>query len=88
MKAIEYLQNPRTNKGTAFTEEERSRLGLEGLLPPVIEGMEQQVKRVLSDLALKPNDLEKYIYLVELLEGVGTPGTAGATGAAGTARTI
>lgn len=68
MKATEFLQDPRTNKGTAFTEEERNSLGLQGLLPPVVEGMEQQIKRVLSHLALKPNDLERYIYLVELLD--------------------
>lgn len=68
MEATAYLHNPRINKGTAFTAEERSRLGLKGLLPPVIEDIEQQVKRVLTHLALKPNDLERYIYLVELLD--------------------
>jgi malate dehydrogenase (oxaloacetate-decarboxylating)(NADP+) len=36
---------------------------LNGLLPPAIEDIEQQVKRVLTHLALKPDDLERYIYL-------------------------
>src|SRR4051812_37873064 len=68
MTAIEYLQNPRTNKGTGFTEDERGRLGLEGLLPPVVEDIEQQLERVMQHLSLKPNNLEKYIYLIGLLD--------------------
>ena len=68
MKATEYLEDPRTNKGTAFTQEERSQLGLQGLLPPVIEGIEQQMKRVENHLNLKATDLDKYIYLIELLD--------------------
>ena len=39
------LEDPLTNKGTAFSEEERSELGLRGLLPAVVETMEQQVRR-------------------------------------------
>src|SRR4051794_12925419 len=68
MKAIEYLQDPHTNKGTAFTEEERERIGLKGLLPPVVETIQQQVQRTMHHLSLKPNDLEKYIYLLGLLD--------------------
>ena len=39
------LLNPLTNKGTAFPPEEREALHLEGLLPPVVSTMEQQLDR-------------------------------------------
>lgn len=40
------LSNPRLNKGSAFTPEERAALGLEGLLPPQVCTIEQQVQRL------------------------------------------
>ena len=39
------LHNPRLNKGTAFTEAERRKYGLEGLLPPAVTNIELQVAR-------------------------------------------
>ena len=39
------LSSPMLNKGTAFTAEERTALGLTGLLPPYISTLEAQVKR-------------------------------------------
>jgi malate dehydrogenase (oxaloacetate-decarboxylating)(NADP+) len=60
------LNDPALNKGTAFSESERDSLGLRGLLPPRIHTMDEQVARVLENLARKPNDLEKYIFLISL----------------------
>ncbi len=65
---IELLNDPRYNKETAFTQEEREALGLVGLLPPSVEGLDRQVVRVMAQLAVKPSDLERYIYLIDLAE--------------------
>ncbi|WP_146655848.1 NAD-dependent malic enzyme [Labilithrix luteola] len=62
------LDDPVTNKGSAFTEAERKELGLEGLLPAATESIERQLERVLGHLAVKPNDLERYIYLIDLCD--------------------
>jgi malate dehydrogenase (oxaloacetate-decarboxylating) len=57
------LADPLTNKGTAFTEAERKAFGLDGLLPPAIESLEQQVLRAMEAFQAQPNDLAKHIYL-------------------------
>jgi malate dehydrogenase (oxaloacetate-decarboxylating)(NADP+) len=43
-------------------------LGLEGLLPPSVETIDQQHQRALQQLGQKPNNLERYIYLIQLLD--------------------
>lgn len=60
------LSDPAHNKGTAFTEDERRRFGLEGLLPASTETIDRQVARVLGHLDAKQTDLERYIYLIGL----------------------
>jgi len=60
------LNDPVRNKGTAFTSEERRQYGLEGFLPHSVEGLDRQVERVMGHLDAKPNDLERYIYLIGL----------------------
>ncbi len=57
------LTDPVLNKGTAFSESERSVLRLHGLLPPVVETLEQQCARAYEAYRLKDNDLERHIYL-------------------------
>jgi malate dehydrogenase (oxaloacetate-decarboxylating) len=57
------LTDPVLNKGTAFTDAERSALHLHGLLPPVVETLEQQCARAYEAYRLKGNDLERHIYL-------------------------
>jgi malate dehydrogenase (oxaloacetate-decarboxylating) len=51
------------NKGTAFTEEERSKFGLDGLLPPHVESLDEQVARAYEAYKRKDDDLERHIYL-------------------------
>jgi malate dehydrogenase (oxaloacetate-decarboxylating)(NADP+) len=60
------LHNPRLNKGTAFTEAERRKYGLEGLLPPGTSRLELQVARIHEELAQLDDDLQKYLVLSDL----------------------
>jgi len=60
------LHEPSLNKGTAFTEEERERFHLRGLLPPKVLIQDQQVQKVLESFRAKTSDIEKYIYLIAL----------------------
>ena len=67
-RGIDILQDPVLNKATAYTEAERQALGLVGLVPDVTESEDLQLRRVLQQLAGKPTDLERYIYLISLLD--------------------
>lgn len=62
-RGMDLLNHQGLNKGTAFTEEERSALGLHGLLPPYIESLEEQVARAYGAYKRKDDDLERHIYL-------------------------
>jgi malate dehydrogenase (oxaloacetate-decarboxylating)(NADP+) len=68
LRGIDLLRDPATNKSTAYTEAERQALGLVGLVPDVTESEDLQVRRVLQQLGNKPTDLERYIYLVQLVD--------------------
>jgi malate dehydrogenase (oxaloacetate-decarboxylating) len=60
LRGMDLLNRQGLNKGTAFREEERSKLGLHGLLPPHVESLEEQVVRAYER---KDDDLERHIYL-------------------------
>lgn len=60
------LDNSLLNKGSAFSEEERHEFGLLGLLPPHVSTMDEQLTRTYQSYKQKPNDLERYIYLISL----------------------
>ncbi len=62
------LNDPAHNRGTAFTQEERSTHRLEGLLPSAVDDLSTQIKRVLGHLSAKPTSLEQYIYLQDLCD--------------------
>ena len=66
MKSHEILNNPFLNKGTAFTMEERKKLGLIGLLPPYVQSIEEQAEQAYQHFLRKPSDLEKRLFLMEI----------------------
>ena len=68
LKGMALLRLNATNKGTAFTLEERRALGLEGLLPPKVLTLEQQATRVYKSVSNKPDDITKYQVLRAIQE--------------------
>jgi malate dehydrogenase (oxaloacetate-decarboxylating)(NADP+) len=67
-RGIELLHDPSLNKSTGYTEAERQALGLIGLVPDVTESEDLQLRRVMQQLGHKNTDLDRYIYLVNLLD--------------------
>src|SRR5262249_32819298 len=67
-RGVDLLHDPALNKSTGFTEAERQALGLVGLVPDVTESIEAQLSRVLRQPKGNPNELERVIHLMNLLE--------------------
>src|SRR5208282_1744968 len=67
-RGIDILHDPVLNKSTAYTEAERQALGLVGLVPDVTESIDTQLTRVLLQLKEKATDLDRFIYLMNLLD--------------------
>jgi len=65
---MDLLSDSSLNKSTAFSEKEKKALGLTGLVPDVTETQDIQLQRVLMQLGHKVTDLDRYIYLVNLLD--------------------
>ncbi len=60
------MNDPHLNKGSAFAEEERLSLDLDGLLRSGVSSMESQLERGLESYRRKPDDLERYLFLIGL----------------------
>jgi malate dehydrogenase (oxaloacetate-decarboxylating)(NADP+) len=67
-RGMDLLQDPSLNKSTAFSEAEKQALGIVGLVPDVTESPDVQLSRVMMQLSHKSTDLDRYIYLVNLLD--------------------
>ena len=66
-RGYDVLRDPALNKGLAFTPEERSALGLEGLLPDaVVTSLEPQVELAYRHYSSYPTDLAKHVYMLGL----------------------
>lgn len=60
------LADPRLNRGTAFTRQERRELDLVGLMPPQVLTQDQQAVRAYQQYRAQPSDLAKNVYLTAL----------------------
>lgn len=66
IKGFDLLHNPFLNKGTAFTQEEREKYGLVGILPSRVKTIDQQVSEVYDLYKMKGSRLEKRHFLMEI----------------------
>ncbi len=66
LSGMNLINNPLLNKGTAFTDEERSAFSLHGLLPPHVGDLDEQVERRLKALRALPTPFHKYSFLRDL----------------------
>jgi malate dehydrogenase (oxaloacetate-decarboxylating) len=64
--AVTTLADPLVNKGTAFSRRERAELGLDGLLPPAVETLDEQVARAYEAFYGYDKPLNRHIYLRQL----------------------
>jgi malate dehydrogenase (oxaloacetate-decarboxylating) len=66
LRGRQVLADPRLNKGTAFSESERSELGITGLIPPARVTLHEQAARILAQYSSQPTDLAKNVLLTEV----------------------
>ncbi|MFM7313239.1 MAG: NAD-dependent malic enzyme [Cyanobium sp.] len=66
LRGLALLRNPALNKGTAFSAEERRRLGIEGLLPAQVETLALQAERAWAALGALGDDLERHAFMESL----------------------
>lgn len=60
------IQDGHFNKDTGFSDEERKKFRIEGLLPIAVETVSIQVARSLHQCRLSKTDIDKYVYLLDL----------------------
>lgn len=62
----EVLAEPQINRGSAFTAKERQKLGLNGLLPPTVQTLDQQAARVYAQFKSQESGIHKHVTLSAL----------------------
>lgn len=66
LKEQDILRNPFLNKGTAFTEEEREKYNIKGLLPSAVRTIEEQEVLVYEMTKSIKDNLDKHLFLMNL----------------------
>ena len=72
MQGVDFLRNRFTNKGTAFTEEEREHLGITGHLPPSVEDIHDQIDRCHIQFKSMDSNIERYQFMRGILDSNAT----------------
>ncbi|BCD99318.1 malate dehydrogenase (oxaloacetate-decarboxylating)(NADP+) [Marinagarivorans cellulosilyticus] len=67
LRGFDLLSSVRHNKGTAFNHQEREALGLRGLLPPAVFGLDDHKRRALANIRRKDSDIERYVFMQSLM---------------------
>ncbi len=65
-RGISLLRDRKLSKSTAFTKEERKKLGIQGLLPYSVSTQDLQMKRILANMNRKNDNVEKHVFLSAL----------------------
>ncbi|KAI9266093.1 hypothetical protein BY458DRAFT_512613 [Sporodiniella umbellata] len=65
-RGVNVIHDPLLSKGTAFSLDERERLGIRGLVPSRCQGIEEQLMRIKRNLDACPSSLAKYVFLASL----------------------
>jgi malate dehydrogenase (oxaloacetate-decarboxylating) len=65
-RGTQLMREPMIFRGTAFTPDQRARLGLTGLLPNGVSTLDAQSKRVYAQYLRQQDDLAKNVYLTSL----------------------
>ncbi|MBI4955691.1 MAG: NAD-dependent malic enzyme [Myxococcales bacterium] len=68
LRGRQLITDPLLNKTSGFSQEERLTLGLEGYLRAQVSTIEEQLARSLEMYRRKQDDLERYIFLMSLLD--------------------
>jgi malate dehydrogenase (oxaloacetate-decarboxylating) len=66
LRGRQVLADPRINKGTAFSDPERTDLGITGLIPPATLTLRDQAARILAQYGRQPTDLARNVLLTEV----------------------
>lgn len=68
LRRLEVIHDPGLNAGTAFTPDERERLGLRGLVPPRVQPLEQQVERIYAAFSRIAGALDRFQFCSMLMD--------------------
>ncbi len=65
-RGLQILHAPLVNRDAAFTPEQREKLGLVGLVPPVVDTLEEQADRAWAQFNEQPTGIAKHVFLTAL----------------------